>query len=183
MPDPIRTSHQGLINLANRECGYRNVFFDRNDTRCWSNKGNLVIEHNNRGIPETCRNGQVISNEQRNNSNDRYQNQPYQRNDQYQPDYRHQTQPYRNQSNNFDATIPLIFLGGAILGAALSDRWSEAFLLNTGRPTGPPVLCLDLSMLPSGDMMRPPHQDHVGSKAGDAWQSAAQTDQWPRTSA
>ncbi|MBC7541438.1 MAG: hypothetical protein H7338_01765 [Candidatus Sericytochromatia bacterium] len=122
MPDPIRTSHQGLINLANQECGYRNVYVDRNDTGRWSNKGNLVIEHNNRGTQETCRGGQVISGEQRNNSHERYQDQPYQRNDQYQRNDRHQPQPYRNQSNNFDATLPLIFLGGAILGAALSDR-------------------------------------------------------------
>jgi hypothetical protein len=60
MPDPIYTSHQGLINLANRECGYKAVWVENGASARWSNKGNLVIEHTN-GSEDVCNAGRVIS--------------------------------------------------------------------------------------------------------------------------
>jgi hypothetical protein len=60
MPDPIYTSHQGLINLANRECGYKAVWVENGAQARWSNKGNLVIEHQN-GSEDVCKAGRVIS--------------------------------------------------------------------------------------------------------------------------
>ena len=112
MPDPIYTSHQGLINLANQECGYRNVYVGQGDSGRWSNKGNLVIEHNNRGTEETCSGGRVISGEQQNRGYGR----PTYQEDRYQPRYqdRGRIDPV--------AAGAVIFLGGALLGAALSDH-------------------------------------------------------------
>lgn len=60
MPDPIYTSHQGLISLANRECGYKAVWVENGASARWSNKGNLVIEHTN-GSEDVCKAGRVIS--------------------------------------------------------------------------------------------------------------------------
>jgi hypothetical protein len=119
VPDPIYTSHQGLINLANRECGYKNVYVEQGAQGRWSNKGNLVVEHRN-GSEDVCRNGRVISRGQNSQPyrDPVYQNPPrrdYDR-DQYQP------RPQYQQQRGINATdAAILIIGGALLGAALVD--------------------------------------------------------------
>jgi hypothetical protein len=104
-----------LINLANRECGYKAVWVEPGAQGRWSNKGNLVIEHRN-GTEDVCRAGRVVGHNGRPEPyrDPVYQNPP--RRDYYQP----RPQPQRG----IDATDAAILgiLGGVILGAALSDK-------------------------------------------------------------
>jgi hypothetical protein len=114
MPDPIYTSHQGLINLANRECGYKAVWVENGAQGRWSNKGNLVIEHRN-GTEDVCRAGRVIDHKGPQQYRDPYyQNRPSR--DYYQP-----RPQYQRGIDATDAAV-LGILGGVILGAALSDK-------------------------------------------------------------
>jgi len=112
MSNPIYTSHQGLVSLANRECGYRNVWVDRGDTARWSNRGNLVVEHNRRGTEDVCSDGRVLSRNQPNNNRPDY----YPRHDRYQPRHEH-------YDRGIDPGVGLLFGAalGIAVGAALAD--------------------------------------------------------------
>ncbi len=61
---PNVTDRSSQINLVNQECGYRNVWVENGDTTRWSNRGNLVVEHNWKGTEDVCRDGYVVSRNQ-----------------------------------------------------------------------------------------------------------------------
>ena len=115
MSNPIYASHQGVVSLANQECGYRNVWVDRGDTARWSNRGNLVVEHNYRGTEDVCHNGYVIN-----------RNQPLNRPDTYRPSYpepRYDYRPDYRRDTAIDPAVGLLF--GAALGVAVGVALSE----------------------------------------------------------
>src|SRR4051794_13827953 len=99
MSSPIYASHQSLVAMANNECGYQRVWVDHGDTARWSDRGNLVIEHNRRGTEEVCGGGRVLSGERRNYDN----SSPPRRNyDNYSP-----PRPYYDTRRNNDAAAAI----------------------------------------------------------------------------
>jgi hypothetical protein len=66
----IVTDNYSLARLADQQCGRDywsgrpNVMVERGDSARWSNRGNLVVEHNWRGTEDVCRDGYVVSRNQ-----------------------------------------------------------------------------------------------------------------------